>query len=828
MGFDSGRDLTCHVIGCRNNMQEPRRSGRSSDSLATVVGSQIVVSSDFEKLKGKHHVRSQALDSVRGSSPYSHPPTPAYTAVLSRISLAFQSLLNTTMLRSLSSHKRRRRSLDADNKSSNAGGPRNAGAPFDDPDADIIVRSIDGVDFRIYKNILTKASRGFADMFAAQPMPANLPLDASDPNFKNGLPVIPLTEDSHVLRSFFQLLYPMNDPDLDDPEVLEPIMVALGKYVVEGYEAGIEKVLLRMASLKPQSAYAIACRHKLPKILREAANESLKNSDFLFLDAQGGQLLSLPQYYQLGLYRITCKNRARRLINDLGESFFENVPGADVTGVIDLSNYASLSGRRCTCELIHREFDPVPLWFRKHMAEYAKALDLRPHPSTLENLRIPLSSENAQEMARCEYCSQYVRLGLHNHYLFDLPEMIGNYYNSRLETYLAYPVAGCRSSRGNGTDSGTRTWHCSESSRRRLQLEIKGYILLPVERDPMFKRTLIPQPKRIRKRRLSSLDRPSSPGTYRDAGAPFDDLDADIIVRSSDGVDFRIYRNILAKASHAFADMFAAQPKPAQPPVDASDLDFKDGLPVIPLQEDHHVLRSFFQLLYPMDGPDLQNPEILVPIMATLQKYVVEGYEAGIKRALSALASERPLLVYGLACRYRLPEILREAANESLKVPGILYQGLQEFLLVSKGQHYQIELYRVTCIDRAHLSINSMADAFYDDVSGAGAWTDLSGLPCTCKVALPEVDQIPAWFRRYMDKYADALSQSPHPSTLAEAIPLSPELAEEIARCKYCSEYVRLGLLVDFVSSLRRDIENRYKSIPLKFEGLDVADFENV
>lgn len=40
--------------------------------------------------------------------------------------------------------------------------------------------------------------------------------------------------------------------------------------------------------------------------------------------------------------------------------------------------------------------------------------------------------------------------------------------------------------------------------------------------------------------------------------ALFDDEDANIIVRSSDGVDFRLYKNVLAKASPVFRDMFTA------------------------------------------------------------------------------------------------------------------------------------------------------------------------------------------------------------------------------------------------------------------------------
>lgn len=73
----------------------------------------------------------------------------------------------------------------------------------------------------------------------------------------------------------------------------------------------------------------------------------------------------------------------------------------------------------------------------------------------------------------------------------------------------------------------------------------------------------------------------------RDAWPPFhNDPNADIILRASDNVDFRVVRCILAKASQAFRDMFAAQPSPpisSRADADAESEDIRDGLPVVRL-----------------------------------------------------------------------------------------------------------------------------------------------------------------------------------------------------------------------------------------------------
>jgi hypothetical protein len=76
-----------------------------------------------------------------------------------------------------------------------------SGALFDDPDADIIIRSRDGVRFRTHKLLLSLASPIFRDMFS-------LPQPDHDKDAGEGLPVVDLTESSATFRLFMSLCYP--------------------------------------------------------------------------------------------------------------------------------------------------------------------------------------------------------------------------------------------------------------------------------------------------------------------------------------------------------------------------------------------------------------------------------------------------------------------------------------------------------------------------------------------------------------------------------------------------------------------------------------------
>jgi hypothetical protein len=70
------------------------------------------------------------------------------------------------------------------------------------PDANIIIRSSDLVDFRVHKSVLTMASPFFKYLLSL-PQP-------SDSKSVNGLPVIELSEDSEVLNSLVSILYPVH------------------------------------------------------------------------------------------------------------------------------------------------------------------------------------------------------------------------------------------------------------------------------------------------------------------------------------------------------------------------------------------------------------------------------------------------------------------------------------------------------------------------------------------------------------------------------------------------------------------------------------------
>jgi len=76
------------------------------------------------------------------------------------------------------------------------------------------------------------------------------------------------------------------------------------------------------------------------------------------------------------------------------------------------------------------------------------------------------------------------------------------------------------------------------------------------------------------------------PPFVRKAGAPFNRRDANVVLRSADGVDFHTLKDHLSSASDLFDHMFAL-PQPS-----ANEEDLADGLPIVPIYDPSTVLEA--------------------------------------------------------------------------------------------------------------------------------------------------------------------------------------------------------------------------------------------
>ncbi len=180
--------------------------------------------------------------------------------------------------------------------------------PFDQPSADLILRSADHIDFRVHTQILAQSSSVFATMLTLpQPAPCTPSEDNGDAG-PSATPVVSVSEDGATLDLLLRLVYPIPKPyeQMEDAHAILPAMVAATKYDMALPIQIISERIAVITLKNPLQVWAAACRTGLERVARQAA-EALKASwtdsgaDALsFMDGLGDMAgISAGDYYRL-------------------------------------------------------------------------------------------------------------------------------------------------------------------------------------------------------------------------------------------------------------------------------------------------------------------------------------------------------------------------------------------------------------------------------------------------------------------------------------------------------------------------------------------------
>lgn len=129
---------------------------------------------------------------------------------------------------------------------------KTAQAPFDDESADTILQSSDGVDFHVFRIVLSLASPFFKDLFSLR-----------QPHNNEDTPIIPVPESSSTLDYLLRICYPIPDPTITNVQDIGGVLEAALKYEMEQATLMTKKVLREAIKIDPLEVFAVACRLNL-------------------------------------------------------------------------------------------------------------------------------------------------------------------------------------------------------------------------------------------------------------------------------------------------------------------------------------------------------------------------------------------------------------------------------------------------------------------------------------------------------------------------------------------------------------------------------------
>jgi hypothetical protein len=170
-----------------------------------------------------------------------------------------------------------------------------------------------------------------------------------------------------------------------------------------------------------------------------------------------------------------------------------------------------------------------------------------------------------------------------------------------------------------------------------------------------------------KKRKDAAQD--SSDGTVKTAAHPFDFQEgglSDVVLRSSDGVDFFAQMATLSLSSPVFGGLFCI-PTPVTTSPDRDSI--RNGFPVVRLSETSRTLDSVLRFIYPIPPPDNLTFQEIADVLGALDKYCLTGILHRVQPLLASLLDDNPIGVYAVSIANKIYDLAGDAAIRTLKIP---------------------------------------------------------------------------------------------------------------------------------------------------------------
>ena len=180
----------------------------------------------------------------------------------------------------------------------------------------------------------------------------------------------------------------------------------------------------------------------------------------------------------------------------------------------------------------------------------------------------------------------------------------------------------------------------------------------------------------------------------RNAESPYDSAapSADIILRSSDLVNFYVLKGFLSYVSPFFKDMFDL------PSTTTNEI--MNGFPVIAVAETSKTICLLLDLVYPHTGePQINNVALFLNVCKATRKYCMDIIENRLRKQIvtSHLTVSEPLRVYAVAIGLDWEEVALIAARNASKISLDQLPRAEELKNISGSSFYRFLDYKLRC-----------------------------------------------------------------------------------------------------------------------------------
>ncbi|KAF9269226.1 hypothetical protein L218DRAFT_994136 [Marasmius fiardii PR-910] len=314
-------------------------------------------------------------------------------------------------------------------------------------------------------------------------------------------------------------------------------------------------------------------------------------------------------------------------------------------------------------------------------------------------------------------------------------------------------------------------------------------------------------------------DDPSAPTSTSFLVSPvFNDAKADVILRTVDGVDFRMYKSLLSLASSFFDGMFTL-PQPTPDAHNPFTIQNHDRLPIVPMSESSRAIEKLLMFCHPAHSPNIEMLDEVRLVIEPAIKYDMVGIVKRIVMQFESFIDLEPLRAYCIAWQFKLRDQAQRAAKILLKQPLLPRRFVKELDLIPATALHRLHEYHYSCGKAAR----AVATGFgWIDVSsyirfdaGGGCYNCSSGGE-TVTGYDNQLISARSWWVEYMKDSAVLLQERPCGVTVKD-----PELLnrafKKAVQCRDCKERV-LFEMQEFTEDFAREVERTTAMITLDVE----------
>ncbi|KAH9919905.1 uncharacterized protein B0H18DRAFT_936922 [Fomitopsis serialis] len=324
----------------------------------------------------------------------------------------------------------------------------------------------------------------------------------------------------------------------------------------------------------------------------------------------------------------------------------------------------------------------------------------------------------------------------------------------------------------------------------------------------------------------------------RSASSPFDNESADLIIRTSDHVEFRVFKLILREASPIFADMFTL-PVAATPEADTG---------VVDVVEKSTIWDYILRVCYPGPVPSSTTitPDQLWPLLEVASKYNMKCVHDAVCQVMSTphMLEDEALRVYLLACGYGFRDVAIAAARACLRRPADERTFIPEMRCATAAAYVRLLQYRGDCVDTATAFSQDpklfLRSSWKEHIGG---WATVQSISTSRNHPDPAHNEACAGrsvfykmeprssaagkdkhvtlcrrvLENFMKRSAEALKASPHGSTVLNSKNIAA-IAQEASICGACRKDSQPDNIVRFLEFYASEIDAAIAKVQLVVE----------